>query len=250
MYSCIILNINKIQHVALTFFSTIWLLGAPYLPVPPSMCSQDPITLNSILQTTSAMWPNTIIRQHVWRTSNISTTRKFTLAHFGLHSNCFTPPPHHAVCPWVWPTRLSAHSHHLHDPMRRFIKTSAGANLIPAVWWLSYPAVTHNKIAGQRLAASSHRSKCQGCDKKAKEMSESVSLHFQSRYLNGHCSTALPNSSSSCQADSIAGRYNKRWWWRWMILPSWYTLLCQTRPQNNKSRNCTNSKHSVLYHKY
>lgn len=131
-------------------------------------------------------------------------------------------------------------------PHAQFIKTSAGTNQIPAVWWLSYPAVTHNKIAGQRLAASSQRSKCQACDGKSKEMSESVLLRFQGWYLHGHCSVFLLNSSSSCQVDTIAGKYNTGTWFH----PLEIGLLYQTRSCNNTRRYCTNSKNSVLYHKY
>lgn len=53
---------------------------------------------------------------------------------------------HHAVCPWVWPTRQL--QPHLKDPAH--IKTSARANLTASVWRLSYAAVTLNKISGGR----------------------------------------------------------------------------------------------------
>lgn len=83
----------------------------------------------------------------------ISSQQNCTLAHLGLHSNCL----HHSAAHWVsmsltyTPTRAPALSS---GPWAHFIKGSVGTNLMPSVWRLSYPAVTHNKIAGQRLAAA------------------------------------------------------------------------------------------------
>lgn len=137
---------------------------------------------------------------------NISTTEVHTCP-LCLYSNWLL---HRAPCclsmSLTYMTALSSRSR------TQFIKTSAGTNLILSVWRFSYPAVTRNKTAGQRLAAGSRRSKCQDCDRKAKEMSEFVLLHFQSWYLHRRCSTALFHSSSSCRADRKAGRYDKGTW--------------------------------------
>ncbi len=70
-------------------------------------------------------------------------------------------------------------------------KPSVGANLIPSVWRLSYPAVTHNKIAGLRLAGGSQRSKCQPVTGKPMKRLNLFWCMLQSCYLEGHCSTAL-----------------------------------------------------------
>lgn len=104
--------------------------------------------------------------QHILQTTDlkdaqISAQLKCTLAHFGLHSNCLhlsLQPCCVSMSLTYTPARAPALSSR---PRAQFIKTSAGTNLIPPVWWLSYPAVTHNKIAGQRLAGGSQRSKCQ-----------------------------------------------------------------------------------------
>lgn len=58
-------------------------------------------------------------------------------------------------------------------------------------------------------------------------MSHSALRHFPSCYLHGHCSAALLNSSSSCQADRMAGRYDKG------TSPTYNTALHRISPHKN-----------------
>lgn len=139
-------------------------LSIKELSAPHWMCSRNPSnTLDRPIP--QAMYLKDI---------QISAQQKSTLTHIGLHSNCLNLSE--PCCVSMSLTYTAARAPALSSrPRTQFIKTSAGTNLIPSAWWLSYPAVTHSEIAGQRLAGAS---KCQ-TDRKAKEMSESVLLHSQ-----------------------------------------------------------------------
>lgn len=60
-----------------------------------------------------------------------------------------------------------------------------GTNQIPPVWRLSYPAVSHNEISGQRLAGGSQSSECQAVAGKWRKMSASVLVHFAELIFGG-----------------------------------------------------------------
>ncbi len=148
------------------------------LPAPHWLCSRKPPDIIC-----SHLDHFCYLDQHIHQTYlkdiQISAQQKCTFAHFGLHGNCL----HHTAprCVSMSLTYTAARAPALSSrPRAQFIKTSVGTNLIPPVWRLSHPAVTHNRTAGQRLAGGSQRSKCQTATGKPRKCQNLFLLQLES----------------------------------------------------------------------